>query len=79
MFLKALVFPLTANMEGHSHSKLRCRQWDLTDGSKATDRLLFHHLQRPAEELGREEVGRNIYMEKAGRKRKARPEFPNTA
>lgn len=45
----------------------------MTDGSKATDRLLFHHLQRTTEELDREEVGRNMYMEKAGWKRKARP------
>lgn len=51
----------------------------MTDGSKATDRLLFHHLQRPTEELDREEVSRNIYVGKAGRKRKARPEFPNAA
>lgn len=39
----------------------------------------FHHLQRPTEELDREEVSRNIYVGKARRKRKARPEFPNAA
>lgn len=51
----------------------------MTDGNKATDRLLFHHSQRLTEELDREEVGRNMYLGKAGRKRKARPEFPNAA
>lgn len=49
------------------------------DSSKATDRLLIHHLQRLTMELDREEVGRNIRWGRLAGKREARPEFPNAA